>query len=277
MSRRRLGRRTLFIIGILGLITLVIYQYLWLNPSNRCAVNPTVPSIHGIISAQEARFLEKGEFANNIADLNLGIKTQTDNFNYSTETNELSVIIYAVSRKEQLTSYVGGTFLVAVAGGEPEMIRIVCHTKKTGLAKPNPPQLLGNEISCGQRTELTKFRSSVRCGLFRTQTPAEYKSFKISDDATSAYQAVNQANNHQVQQALQTSMGMESPDLKSYVLAAIAEKRAREGAWEAAFKITRSIALPKVRTNVEKKLSDLARSAGVKPQGKVPKQAGEDK
>lgn len=55
-------------------------------------------SIGAINRGQQAYFFEKKTFANSIDNLELGIKTETENYSYSIKVNENNSINYAIAK-----------------------------------------------------------------------------------------------------------------------------------------------------------------------------------
>ncbi|WP_269546375.1 type IV pilin-like G/H family protein [Coleofasciculus chthonoplastes] len=104
--------------------------------------------------AQQAYFLEKGNFTNNIGELGLGISTETKNYTYSSHATLLSAINYSVSRQSDLKSYVGGVFLGRVEEtGESTTLAILCETKDKGTNRPPAPIVEDGTLQCAPGTE----------------------------------------------------------------------------------------------------------------------------
>lgn len=204
----------LVVLGILSLSTLgwvLFYHWLNYNPGHRI---PFPAHILGYINRfQQVNLLEKGEFIDDISKIDVGIKYQDDKYHYIVRSNHLSSISYAIPQKKDSTGYAGGAFIVAIVENLPEMVSIVCQTQEANLSFPKPPRIVGNEIRCGEGTE-----------LFSMYRGLEPNHFKISHDAVLAHQAAHQMSNNQVQQALKTVNSIRSSSLKNYVLAAIAKQ-----------------------------------------------------
>jgi serine/threonine protein kinase len=104
--------------------------------------------------AQQAYFLEEGNFTDNIGELRLGISTETTNYTYSSYATLLSSINYSVSRESHLKSYVGGVFLGSVeATGELTTLAILCETKDKGTNRPPAPIVEEGRLQCAPGTE----------------------------------------------------------------------------------------------------------------------------
>ncbi|MBE9126271.1 MULTISPECIES: type IV pilin-like G/H family protein [unclassified Coleofasciculus] len=109
--------------------------------------------------AQQAYYLENNTFSNSIPELELGISTQTANYNYSTHAKAKAVFNYAISQRSDVKSYVGGVFLVPVtelysSTAEKGMttISILCEANKRGITTPPPPTYDNGTLSCSPGT-----------------------------------------------------------------------------------------------------------------------------
>ena len=103
--------------------------------------------------AQQAYFAEKSAFATSIADLEIGIKTETTNYKYSTRATKTASFNYAVAKEKNLTSYVGGVFLVPAKTTSS----ILCEADDRGTIEPAEPIYQNGKIICGKgTTALTK-------------------------------------------------------------------------------------------------------------------------
>jgi len=104
--------------------------------------------------AQQDYFLERGSFTDNIAELELGISTETADYTYSIHTTPLSVINYSVSRTSYLGSYVGGVFLGSIEQtGESTTFAILCQAKSPGTNRPPAPMVENGRLQCAPGTE----------------------------------------------------------------------------------------------------------------------------
>jgi type II secretory pathway pseudopilin PulG len=97
---------------------------------------------------QQAYFAEKGAFSNSLTALALGIKTQTTNYNYSSGATKNAAFSYAVSRSNNLRSYVGAVFLVPVSPADNNTkttVSILCEATSSGKTQlPNP--IIENDV-----------------------------------------------------------------------------------------------------------------------------------
>lgn len=113
--------------------------------------------------AQEAYYLTEQSFSSNIADLGLGIKTETESYAYSTQITDNAAFNYGISRKDKVRSYVGGVFVVPAtdfdadaASDEITTVAILCEADTPGSIKPVVPTYQKGELACGQGTILLR-------------------------------------------------------------------------------------------------------------------------
>ncbi len=101
--------------------------------------------------AQQAYFLDKFAFSSSIEDLDLGIKTQTKNYDYLTRTNAHAAFNYGISRSDRLKSYVAGVFVVSTDNGMTTRA-ILCEANVPGTNQPAHPTLDNGVPVCGSGT-----------------------------------------------------------------------------------------------------------------------------
>ncbi|MEG5136104.1 MULTISPECIES: type IV pilin-like G/H family protein [unclassified Microcoleus] len=117
---------------------------------------------------QLAYLAENSVLGNSIAALGLGIKTETNDYKYSTRATQTAAFNYAVSKNKTLKNYVGGVFLVPAQKLDPngrrdEMmtITILCETEKRPFFRvkqadepdePAEPIYQNGEVICGKGT-----------------------------------------------------------------------------------------------------------------------------
>ncbi len=109
--------------------------------------------------AQQAYFLEQGKFSDSFADLGIGKRTQTENYDYSMRVTPSAVFNYAIPRKKRMKGYVGAVFLIPgdEATGESLTKAIACEAKSSWLSnwyvsRPGDPIVRGNDIKCPPNT-----------------------------------------------------------------------------------------------------------------------------
>lgn len=123
---------------------------------------------------QQAYFAENATFADNIIeDLQIGVKSQTDHYNYSLETTKMAAFSYAIPRQDARRtvsfglfswkqkfefkgkSYVGTVFLVPdIEKNQKELttISIICEANLPGQKIPAKPVLRRGVPNCGSET-----------------------------------------------------------------------------------------------------------------------------
>ncbi|MES1021784.1 type IV pilin-like G/H family protein [Gloeocapsa sp. BRSZ] len=146
----------IIIIGILSAIALPSF----LNQSAKARASEARTNVGAMNRAQQTYYLENQKFASGdaaITNLGIGIKEQTDNYDYTAESTaeDEEVINRAGSRNKDLRSHIGGVF--SVDGQTPS---ILCQaaaaavetdtaTDAPGLDADNAPECKGNTEKVG--------------------------------------------------------------------------------------------------------------------------------
>ncbi|HBE21577.1 MAG TPA: hypothetical protein DDW51_29280 [Cyanobacteria bacterium UBA11367] len=104
--------------------------------------------------SQQAYHLEYGKFVTHDNKkgwdkLGLGIKTETNKYIYSFHGREKAVFNYAISKDDNLKSYVGGVFVVSDIKGEVNTHAIVCESNSPLTIHPNDPTYQNGVVTCG--------------------------------------------------------------------------------------------------------------------------------
>jgi type II secretory pathway pseudopilin PulG len=149
-----------------------------LSCTNKIVLAEAKQNIGVLNRSQQAYSLEHNTFAKSIAALDIGIRTQTRNYNYSIRATKTAAFNYAIARSDYtyqkvylgrfqwqrrtnraLKSYVGGVFAVPATtiepkADKPEMltVAIACEALRIGSATPNPPTLVKGVPTCGAGT-----------------------------------------------------------------------------------------------------------------------------
>jgi type IV pilus assembly protein PilA len=97
--------------------------------------------------AQQEYYAQNTGFTSSIANLALGIKSETPNYKYSISTGNKAVFNYGVSRDINLKSFVGGVFLIGNT-----TTTILCQTKAATKTKPPNPTNKNGTLACGANT-----------------------------------------------------------------------------------------------------------------------------
>lgn len=130
----------IIIIGILSAIALPSF----LNQANKAKQSEAKQYVGSMNRQQQAYFLEKTKFTDEIGDLGLGIKTQTVNYSYNIIGNgALNQVVNRAnpvdaSKLSVLKSYGGGVYTFSQsATSETTTVALLCQSKVTNTAAPN--------------------------------------------------------------------------------------------------------------------------------------------
>ncbi|MBD2001814.1 MULTISPECIES: type IV pilin-like G/H family protein [Cyanophyceae] len=103
--------------------------------------------------AQQAYYLENNKFGTTIAQLGIGIKPETESYNYQIVpqgNGTQNVMNTAKAKRPELYSYTGAVFVIE-NNGENITRAAICETDKpssTPPAMPRPPKDTSGEIQC---------------------------------------------------------------------------------------------------------------------------------
>jgi hypothetical protein len=107
---------------------------------------------------QQAYYAETAEFTNSVANLGLGIKSETANYKYSSSTENKAVFNYGVSQNANFKSFVGGVFLI-----ENTTQKILCQANTASTTKPANPTNNNGTLACGANTmEVSQLSPTVK-------------------------------------------------------------------------------------------------------------------
>jgi Tfp pilus assembly protein PilE len=127
---------------------------------NKAKLSEAKQYVISVNKAQQAKYAEDGAFSNSINDLDLGLKTQTTNYNYSIIATKNAAFSYGVARSNNLTSYVGAVFLVPVsqaANNKKTTESILCVANSPGNTQlPAPILQKGNPVCAAGSSLVTK-------------------------------------------------------------------------------------------------------------------------
>jgi hypothetical protein len=187
--------------------------------------------------AQQAYFLENDEFADSIQELGIGIRTQTQNYQYSIRATPLAVFNYATPREKKIKGYVGAVFLTSgdEATGEILTVELVCETNSPGwrpnwfnIPRPADPIVRGNVIECAPNTKPRNYHNSP-------------ERIVLGKDSALAHISLNYAVAGQYDQALQVTKTIKHPHFKARALAAVAHQLAAKGQYDQALEVAKTI------------------------------------
>jgi type IV pilus assembly protein PilA len=125
----------IIIIGILSAIALPAF----LNQANKARASEAKTIVGSISRAQQAYILEAGEFVTAQTDFNkleLGIRTQTDNYSYNVAalgTNGVTTKgkpLTPASSTAILKGFVGNVAVAASTGGQATTLSVLCETNE---------------------------------------------------------------------------------------------------------------------------------------------------
>jgi prepilin-type N-terminal cleavage/methylation domain-containing protein len=142
----------IIIIGILAAIALPSF----LNQANKARQSEAKSYTGSMNRAQQAYYLEKNRFTTDISLLGLGIKTQTENYNYTIATPTAGAVNgLGTPLINALKGYVGTTWVGTTAdGGEATTLAILCES--TVATASVIAITSGSGVACGA--------SSATCG-----------------------------------------------------------------------------------------------------------------
>jgi serine/threonine protein kinase len=189
--------------------------------------------------AQEAYFLDNNEFSASIQELDIGMKTQTQNYQYSIRATPLAVFNYATPREKHIKGHVGAVFLTSAdkSKGEIVTVQLMCETNSPSwlqnwfnIQRPAEPIVRGNVVECPPNTKSLS-------GTPHNDT----ERFVLGKDSALAYHSLNYAVAGQYDQALQVVKTIKHPHFKARALAAVAHQLAEKGQYNQALEVAKTI------------------------------------
>ncbi|HBB36271.1 MAG TPA: general secretion pathway protein GspH [Cyanobacteria bacterium UBA8803] len=147
----------LLIVSVLGMGAIALSLVFTIARSTCACGNPARSYVGAMNRAQQAYFLENNIFTADIEKLGLGIKTETENYRYSSRVTQNAAFHYGVSRNQQLQSYVGGVFLVPTTqfdgtADEISTVAILCVGNSPSTRQPAEPTYQNGVLACGEGT-----------------------------------------------------------------------------------------------------------------------------
>ncbi len=113
--------------------------------------SPARNIVDAMNKAQHAYYLENAGFTSSVANLAIGTPAQTNNYSYSISMGNKAVFNYGISRQPNLTSFVGGVFLIG-----NNIQRILCEASVAGTARPANPINKNGVLTCGANTAMSQ-------------------------------------------------------------------------------------------------------------------------
>jgi serine/threonine protein kinase len=201
-----------------------------------------IQNVGAMNRAQEAYFLENDEFADSVLEV-IGIKTQTQNYQYSIRATPLAVFNYATPRDKYIKGYVGAVFLTSLdeSLGEFLTVQLMCETNSPGwlpnwfnIPRPADPIVRGNVVECAPNTKPLPTRSHY----YYDNSPER---IVLGKDSALAYSSLNYAVAGQYDQALEVAKTIKHRHFKARALAAVAHQLAEKGQYNQALEVARTI------------------------------------
>src|SRR6476620_4385284 len=131
----------------------------YLSQRNRAKESEAKMYVGSMNRAQQALFIEKSAFATSVNALGIGIKTETANYKYSLMTTKKATFNYGVSKQKDLTSYVGGVFVIPATKVDSNAstnkittTSILCKADSASTIKPPQPTNQNGKIACATGT-----------------------------------------------------------------------------------------------------------------------------
>ena len=120
-------------IGLIFLLSILIVLPSFLPQANKAKQSEAKQYIASMNKGQQAYYVEMAEFSNNISDLGLGIKSETENYSYNISKVNYSryVISTATAKNEQLKSYSSIVYL-----DDNTTTSMICETDEPSLTAP---------------------------------------------------------------------------------------------------------------------------------------------
>lgn len=128
----------LVLLGIVSAIALPSF----LSQANKAKQAEAKSFVGSMARAQQAYYLEKETFSDSIENLNIGVKSDTNNYRYQIlpQAGKKSVMITAQAKSERLKSYTGAVFAVK-KGQEVITVGGICETDRPTTTPPAMPKL----------------------------------------------------------------------------------------------------------------------------------------
>jgi len=130
----------IIIIGILSAIALPSF----LSQASKSKQSEAKVYVGACLKGQQGYFIEKSEFSNAIADLEIGIRTDTTIYTYSTiATNNGDLndngVCKARAKNVSLRGYSGKVALAQIGGNDTTTVVILCEANIPGAVDPTDP------------------------------------------------------------------------------------------------------------------------------------------
>ncbi len=114
--------------------------------SNNREINAIEPYLDSLLRAQGNFFSQQNSFSNNLQDLQVELPS-VNGYEYFTDNESNTAVVYSIPRRRELRSYVGGVFASSAA-----KVTILCVANRPGTSQPAPPLIRDNQVVCGRQT-----------------------------------------------------------------------------------------------------------------------------
>ncbi len=138
-------------------ISLIVPNFLYTQKTPEPDAKDYVNSMN---RSQQAYYLKHSVFADSLSQLNRSIPHQTKNYRYSTHNQGAFAFSYAISRKPNRKSYVGGVFRIPTTDlnihetpGTMTTRKILCKANISGTTKPPEPTYSPGKLTCSRGTQ----------------------------------------------------------------------------------------------------------------------------
>jgi type IV pilus assembly protein PilA len=156
----RVGKLILLsLLGLGGLVILPSFLSSLAGCSSKAKQAEAKNNLGALNRAQQAYFLDHQQFTTDLAQLGVGIKNPSTNYSYSIRATKKAVFNYAISRKGNHKSSVGGVFTIPATNLDPKAdqkeiltVAIACEALRPGATQPAAPTLQKGIPTCGEGT-----------------------------------------------------------------------------------------------------------------------------
>lgn len=125
------------IVGILSAIAIPSF----LGNTAKAKQTEAKMTVGSVNKAQQAYRLENNRFAENMAELGIGLPTNTSNYDYTITQNNNTATVVAKTKDDALKGYSGGVVRFTLVGNNVAATSIICENRDAGVETPNVPAL----------------------------------------------------------------------------------------------------------------------------------------
>ena len=122
------------------------------DPRTNLAESEAEQYLGSLNRGQQASFLIDGAFLDSVAELDLGLEEETDNYSYKAHSASLDteVQMHAMPKIDGIKSYVSGVFVMTSEGQEGTTATILCASEESGIPEGELPypSLSDGEPTC---------------------------------------------------------------------------------------------------------------------------------